>query len=416
MLHWKKLSSEQIKQRIFKALEQNIDYFNESTLGVPGSHLDQKVFPSDATFLKDAPFLYAMVQNPNHIGCHTLGESESFFKGTHDIEREVIRICSEVMLKGEVEQQDGYIASGGTEANIQAFWVYRNYFMQEMAAKTSEICILCSEDSHYSMSKGANLLQVGFHMVKVNFEDRKIDPILLEADLKTLQQQGYRYFIVVANMMTTMFGSVDDPAVYTDALEGMDLPYRLHVDGAYGGFIYPFANRETSVLHFGNPKVSSITLDAHKLGQAPYGTGIFLVRKGLINYVNNQDASYVQGLDTTLVGSRSGANAIAVWMILMSYGFFGWYEKVQILMMRTQWLCNQLDAMGIPYFRDHSANIVTIQAKALDPKLAYEFGLVPDNHAAPKWFKIVVMDHVTVDKLEPFINQLKASAKIISAS
>ena len=411
MLHWKKLSSEQIKKRIFDALGHNIDYFHESTLGVPGSHLDQKVFPSDAPFLKDAPFLYAMVQNPNHIGCHTLGESESFFKGTHEIEREVIRICAENMLKGQENQQDGYIASGGTEANIQAFWVYRNYFMQEMGAKSSEICILCSADSHYSMSKGANLLQVGFHMAKVSFADRKVLQASLIKDLKSLSGKGYKYFIVVANMMTTMFGSVDDPDLYINTLESLGLTYRLHVDGAYGGFIYPFANRKNSVLNFENPKVSSITLDAHKLGQAPYGTGIFLVRKGLINYVNNPDASYVQGLDTTLVGSRSGANAIAVWMILMSYGFFGWHEKVQILMMRTQWLCDQLEVMQIPFFREPSANIVSIQADAIDHKLALEYGLVPDNHAAPKWFKVVVMDHVTVDKMHPFIENLQPLRK-----
>jgi glutamate/tyrosine decarboxylase-like PLP-dependent enzyme len=408
MLNWKKLSSEQIKKRVFEALENNIDFFNESTLGVPGSHLDQKVFPSDAPFLKDAPFLYSMVNNPNHIGCHTLGESESYFKGTHALEREAIRICAEVMLQGEPEQQDGYIASGGTEANIQAFWIYRNYFMQEMGAQAKEICILCSEDSHYSMPKGSNLLQVGFHMAKVDFKQRKIDPAQLAIDLKALKKEGYRYFIVVANMMTTMFGSVDDPAVYTHTLETLDLPYKLHVDGAYGGFVYPFANRENSVLHFGNPKVSSITLDAHKMGQAPYGTGIFLARKGLINYVNTKDASYVQGLDTTLIGSRSGANAIAVWMILMSYGFFGWHEKIQILMMRTKWLCDELSALKIPFFREPSANIVSIQANAISTELANQYGLVPDNHAAPKWFKIVVMDHVTVDKMEPFVQKLKA--------
>ena len=56
--------------------------------------------------------------------------------------------------------------------------------------------------------------------------------------------------------------------------------------------------------------------------QAPYGTGIFLARKGLINYVYTETASYVKGLDATLVGSRSGANAIAVWMILKSHGYF----------------------------------------------------------------------------------------------
>jgi glutamate/tyrosine decarboxylase-like PLP-dependent enzyme len=37
-----------------------------------------------------------------------------------------------------------------------------------------------------------------------------------------------------------------------------------HIDGAYGGFVYPFSNQEISVINFSNPKISSITIDAHK--------------------------------------------------------------------------------------------------------------------------------------------------------
>jgi hypothetical protein len=88
MKYWKRLSPQEIKARVFDALQQNVDYFSSSTLGVPGSHLDQKVFSSEAPFLQNAPFLHTLIQNPNHIGCHTLGESEDFFAGTHDLERE----------------------------------------------------------------------------------------------------------------------------------------------------------------------------------------------------------------------------------------------------------------------------------------------------------------------------------------
>ena len=60
--------------------------------------------------------------------------------------------------------------------------------------------------------------------------------------------------------------------------------------------------------------------------QAPYGTGIFIARKGLIAYTNTA-AGYVEGDDFTLIGSRSGSNAVAVWMILMTNGPYGWQEK-----------------------------------------------------------------------------------------
>ena len=100
-MSWKKLSRESINERVFNAIHENTSYTEEIVLGVPASYLDEKVFPRGASFLKDAPFLSSMVENPNHIGCHTFGSSESFFAGTQAIERELIRICSEDILKAE---------------------------------------------------------------------------------------------------------------------------------------------------------------------------------------------------------------------------------------------------------------------------------------------------------------------------
>jgi tyrosine decarboxylase/aspartate 1-decarboxylase len=402
---WKKLTEEEIKTRVFQALAENSNYEERNILGVPASYLDKKVFPSEAPFLKDAPFLSTLIKNPNHIGCHTLGNSESFFSGTQALEKEVIAICANAILKGAGDF-DGYIASGGTEANVQACWIYRNYFHQEKGYAYREIGILCSEDNHYSMDKAANVLGIQVEKVKVNFESREITPKAVCEAIQAQRNNGVKAFIVVANMMTTMFGSVDDPSIYTSELEKENSPYFLHVDGAYGGFYFPFSNKNHA-LDFRNGKVTSVTLDAHKMAQAPYGTGIFIIRKELIQYANTKEASYVEGEDYTLIGSRSGANAIAVWMILAKYGPFGWMEKIFILQKRTAWLCDQLDILKIEYYRNQFANIVTIKAKHISPALALRFGLVPDNHSTPNWYKIVVMEHVTIEKIEPFIAALK---------
>ena len=86
--------------------------------------------------------------------------------------------------------------------------------------------------------------------------------------------------------------------------------------------------------------------------QSPYGTGICICRKGLIENVLTKEAEYVEGMDLTLCGSRSGANAIAVYMILLTYGPHGWYEKISVLLMRTHWFCKQLDVLNIKYYRE----------------------------------------------------------------
>lgn len=414
MITWKKLSQEERQERIEKALQENVNFANDASLGYPASKLDTKVFYSDAPFLKDAPTLKTYVANPNHIGCHTIGSSEKAFRGTQEIEREVLQVIAVDIFKAEKESYDGYIAPGGTEANLQAIWMYRNYFMQEYKASASEIAIVASEDTHYSIPKASNLLMLDRIAVPVDTKSRSILPNALEELILIAKANGKKYFIVVSNMGTTMFGAVENPEDYIAVLEKHNVLYRLHIDAAYGGFVYPFCN-PNSTINFSNPKISSITIDAHKMLQAPYGTGVFICRKGLIENVLTKEAEYVEGMDLTLCGSRSGSNAVAVWMILFTYGPFGWYEKISVLQMRTDWLCKQLDALQISYFREPYMNIVTIASEFIAKKLEEKYDLVPQKHdETNKWYKIVIMDHVEVDHLSTFIADLKASLHVKS--
>jgi len=403
---WIKKSQEEIKEHVFKALNENVNFNTQNVLGIPASFLDEEIFSQDESFLKEAPFMSSLVKNPNHIGCHTLENSEGYFAGTQKIEKELIELCAVDILKGKPLEHDGYVASGGTEANIQAIWIYRNYFIREFNAKPDEICIICSEDSHYSMDKSSNLLSISISKISVNQENRLISKKSIIAQITNAKAIGKKYFIVVANMMTTMFGSVDDVRLYIEALNDAKVIFKIHVDGAFGGFYYPFSN-ENNELNFLNQYVSSVTLDAHKMAQAPYGTGIFIIKKGFMKYVNTEQASYVEGQDSTLIGSRSGANAVSVWMILMKNGPFGWFEKIYILQKRTQWLCKELKDLSIGFYRHPASNIITIKNKWVSKDLAKKFGLVPDNHLNPKWYKIVVMNHVSMEKLTLLINNIK---------
>lgn len=407
---WKKNSQEEINDRVFNALDHNIQYDREPILGVPASYLDAKVFYQDTAILKDAPFISTLVQNPNHIGCHTLGNSEPFFQGTQAIEKELLDICAVDILNGEKDSFDGYVASGGTEANLQAIWIYRNYFMQERGATPDEIFILCSTDSHYSMDKAANILGIAQFKVQVDLESRVIDPSALDQLLRKATSEGKKYAIVVCNMMTTMFGSVDRTDTYTNRLEALDMDYKLHIDGAYGGFYYPFSN-ESRDLTFLNEKITSFTLDAHKMAQAPYGTGIFIIKKGYMPYAGTKEATYVKGNDYTLIGSRSGANAVATWMILVKNGPYGWTEKVLILQNRTDWMCRQLTDLSLKFYRHPHANIIAIRSVCIAKTVAEKYGLVPDDHDDPTWYKLVIMEHVTIEKLKLLLNDLEESGR-----
>lgn len=404
-MYWPKLPTRLVKQRVFEALAQNINYSKESILGLPATYLDQEQFYFNAPFLKDAAFLSVLINNPNHIGCHTYSAGEEYFKGTQQLEIDLIRICAEEILGAQPESYDGYVAPGGTEANIQAQWVYRNYFRKEHKAQPNEIAVVFSEDVHYSVYKGCNLL--GIKPVKVGLAaDRMWDLEDLDQKLQVAKEQGVKYMIVHLSMGTTMFGSVDEPQPILEKVKANFQHYFVHVDAAFGGFIYPFTT-ESNELSFGNSEISSFTIDGHKMLQAPYGTGIFICRKGLIEYTQTQEAAYVQGTDFTLCGSRSGANAVAIWMILMTHGSAGWTYMMQKLIDRTDSICDALSEMNIEYYRHPAMNIVTIKANYIAPELAHKYHLVADDFQQPKWWKVVTMMHVERPVIDKFLMELK---------
>ena len=408
MKYWKKYSKEQLIKRIDEALASTIDFQNSKHLGYPVSKLDENVFNTSGAFLNDSPLLKSFIANPNNIGCHTLGKSEPAFKGSQELEKEVVKVLAEDIFKAEENEYDGYIATGGTEANIQALWIYRNLYKKEYNATLDEMVILSTKDTHYSVNKGSNLLSVDNVQIPVDFNSREILVDELDSIVADLITKGKKYFMVISNMATTMFGSVDNPDTYAKILNKHKVTFKIHVDGAFGGFIYPISNKN-STINFQNPNVSSITIDAHKMLQAPYGTGVFLCRKGLIENVLTKEAQYVDGMDLTIVGSRSGANAIAVWMILFSYGYYGWFEKINTLLLRTEWFCKQLDDLNIEYFRDPFMNIVTLKSEYVPSKLAQKFGLVPQTHEGNNnWYKVIMMDHVEIDDLLKFVEELKS--------
>ena len=413
-MNWEKLSHAVIKKKVFAAISANTSYRTDQILGVPATYLDSEEFYPGAPFLEDAPFLSAFIANPNHIGCHTIegSQSEHVFHGTQTIEKDLIGICAEELLAGKLGEQDGYVATGGTEGNIQAIWIYRNYFRDVLGAKPEEITIIHSSDTHYSIAKAADLLNLTSLIIDVDKDTRAMDLVQLKEQLNQAKSNGCTCFTIIVNMATTMFGSVDDVDAIVSVLELEEVNYKIHVDAAFGGFVYPFSNPDNR-LNFSNPNISSIVIDGHKMLQAPYGTGVFLIRKGMMEYVCTKEAKYVQGQDYTLSGSRSGANAIALWMILKIHGSDGWKVKISQILDRTTRLCSNLDDLGIEYYRNPYLNIVTIKAEYISKNIARKYYLVPDNHMEkPKWWKIVMMTHVKNGVLDTFILVLKSQKRL----
>jgi tyrosine decarboxylase / aspartate 1-decarboxylase len=405
-MHWESQTFDELKDIVFNALVDNNSFHDHNIMGLPATYLDPKIFPKEASFLSNTPYIKCFIENPNHIGLHTYHTSLPTFKGTQKIELDLLKICAEKIFKAKTNSYDGYVAPGGTECNIQALWVFREYFKNIFNAKNDEIAVLFSEDTHYSAYKACNLLQLNYTILDVNFENRNFNLNKLDSTFRNLENNQIKYIISILNMGTTMFGSVDSIDNFQLIIDKYNFNYKIHIDAAFGGFIYPIINEESN-LNFENSKIDSISIDAHKMLQAPYGTGIFMIRKGLINNVLTKKASYIEGNDQTLCGSRSGANAVATWMILNIYGSKGLKNHMSQFIEKTDYICNVLDQVGIRYFRNKNMNLISIRSEDISDEICEKYTLVPNSHnEKPTWWKIVVMEHVNWDLIFNFLKEV----------
>ena len=65
-MYWPKLTSDKIKEKVFDALNTNINYRKSTILGIPGTYLDSEVFMMMLLFLK------------MHPSCHTYCQSKPY--------------------------------------------------------------------------------------------------------------------------------------------------------------------------------------------------------------------------------------------------------------------------------------------------------------------------------------------------
>ncbi len=76
-------------------------------------------------------------------------------------------------------------------------------------------------------------------------------------------------------------------------------------------------------------------------------------------------------------------------------------------------MCNQLLGLGISFYRNPNSNIITIKAEFVDADTAKLFDLVPDNHRTPAWYKVVIMEHVTIEKLSLLLEHVQQPEPLV---
>src|SRR5690349_11094759 len=153
---------------------------------------------------------------------------------------------------------------------------------------------------------------------------------------------------VAAVLGTTFTGHADDIVGINDLLvrleeeRGLDVP--LHIDGASGGFVWPFLYPD-SPWDFRLERVRSINVSGHKYGLVYPGLGWLVFREpsdlpdDLVfyeNYLGQRDATF------TLNFSTGAAMVLAQYYNFVRYGREGYAEIIGAMKRNAEFLADQI--------------------------------------------------------------------------
>jgi len=280
----------------------------------------------------------------------------------------------------------GYIASGGTEANIQALHIARN------RADTDDPNVVAPVHAHFSFTKAADVL--GLELRTAPADDYRADTEamaeLVDADT----------VCVVGVAGSTEYGFVDPIPAIAD-LAG-DADALCHVDAAWGGFYLPFTDHD---WHFDHAAVDTMTIDPHKVGQAAVPAGGLLAREdGLLDELAVQTPYLESTSQLTLTGTRSGAGVASAVAAMEELWPAGYREQYERSMDNAEWLADQFRARGHDVVGPELPLVAADLSVPMTDELRERGWRVSKTGAGE--MRVVCMPHVTRSMLRSFVADL----------
>ncbi len=322
----------------------------------------------------------------------------SLFPASAELEQETVSMLGSLLSNSKA---CGSIVSGGTEANIIALWAARNL------AKTEHGEVVVPVSAHYSFDKASDLLNLKLIKVKLNSK--------YQMDVKAAEKAITSETVAIVGLAGSTGLGVVDPIRELSEIASTHNLY-LHVDAAFGGFVLPFLKElgyPPLEFDFSLPNVCSITIDPHKMGLAPIPAGGILFRNAKMCEAVNMKVPYLAGGEikqSTLLGTRSGASAVAVWALLKHLGRAG-YAAVVERCLRLTWKLvegiRQLD--GLDIVTEPTMNVVGVNSDTVDVRLIFQ-ELRKRGWAVsffPDYLRIVIMPHTKVVHIKQFLEDLK---------
>ena len=276
--------------------------------------------------------------NGNNIGNWSM---EAPLHGTRQLEYEVVQKLID-LYKAKSENIEGYVTSGGTEGNLFSVWVGKAHVMKKY--RLNQVCLFKTSFTHYSVDKACLMYSMKYYDIPLDKDTWIMDPNSLEKEVNKQVEKGVYGFVIFLTFGYTETGTSDNLSLIVNKVNKLKklhkkIVFSIIIDGAFNGLIEPFLKKD--FRPFISQDVHLFSVDFSKFTAVPYPAGVVLYRNKLRDVIE-QEVKFFPVPDNTLLGSRPGASAAAIWGTIHLYGISGYKAIILRQLEVKKYFINQI--------------------------------------------------------------------------
>ncbi|MCR5050995.1 MAG: aminotransferase class V-fold PLP-dependent enzyme [Paludibacteraceae bacterium] len=316
---------------------------------------------------------------------------------TQAFEREVIEFFAP-LYGFEKDRVWGIVTHSGTDGNNHGIY----FGVKSLYNRTGKMPIVyVSDEAHYSNMRLCDLQNLDIRLIKSDAMGRMI-PDELEKALDPT-----RPALIIYAMGSTFKGAIDDQDALNAVLDRHpDIPVFRHVDAALFGGYLPFT-KFSDMVSQQKMRYDAIAISGHKFFGIDSPSGLFLCTRETYDNQNNFNVTYLNGNMKMINCSRDAVQPLKFWWMIQKVGYDQWSKQANQMLECTAYLKQQLDEIGWPCWANEYSNTVFFRRPSPDICYKYTLALGNDENFGGELAHVVVMQHVTKEKIDRFIAELK---------
>lgn len=236
----------------------------------------------------------------------------------------------------------GYVTTGGTEGILFGIWQAKENLKNPI--------LYFSSYAHYAVIKSAKITGLDYKIIN-STSTGEMD----YNDFLKKVEHG-RDAIIVATLGNTMTSAIDNVATIREILLKKNINAYVHADAAFDGMILPFIKTDYSYRL--TEDIDSISISGHKIIGSPVPCGVVLIHKRYLE-ATRSPVNYINNVDCTVSGSRSGFAALILWDAIRKNKWAGFKEFVYDCISKAEEFTQTLNEHNIHAWRfNHAMTIV----------------------------------------------------------